>query len=191
MDDRAYHLQTKARLAVQKGLHDGTLTREPCKVCGGIAQAHHGLQTPTNRDGSRLCPAHHRQWHCDHEPEWPTIYEFHPSDEPVHRPPRHIHWPHRTSTQALVPKVHEAPVCLRQRQADQPWFRPRRSIGQAQHHHREQLAANDCTNLCTESVPFHGMSSKTWKRKPLRSRKTQAATLLRNYDFRLSGQGRD
>ena len=27
-----------------------------------------------------LFPTHHREWHAANEPEWPTIFEYHPSD---------------------------------------------------------------------------------------------------------------
>jgi hypothetical protein len=74
MDDRAYHLQAKAHSAVAKALHNGELTRQPCEVCGGKAQAHHDSYYPDQWLSVRwLCPKHHKDWHDQNEPVWPTI----------------------------------------------------------------------------------------------------------------------
>lgn len=81
MDDRAYHLQTKAHRAVARALRIGALSRRPCEVCGSEAQAHHDSYYPEKWLAVRwLCGSHHKQWHDENEPRWPTIYEFHPSD---------------------------------------------------------------------------------------------------------------
>ena len=46
------------------------------------SQAHHDSYYPDQWLVVRwLCPKHHRVWHLESEPIWPTIYEFHPSDE--------------------------------------------------------------------------------------------------------------
>lgn len=82
MDDRAYHLQNKARGAVAVALTRGDLTRQPCEACGARGQAHHDSYHPEKWLAVRwLCPKHHREWHDHNEPEWPTIYDYHPSDE--------------------------------------------------------------------------------------------------------------
>src|SRR4051794_32810798 len=84
MDDRASYLQEKARQAVRWALHRGELQRQPCEVCGEEAQAHHDSYYPEKWLTVRwLCPSHHKQWHTQNEPIWPTIYEFHPSDAPL------------------------------------------------------------------------------------------------------------
>lgn len=81
MDQRAYHLQTQAHSAVQYALQRGTLARQPCEKCGVGAQAHHDSYWPEKWLEVRwLCPLHHREWHEHNEPEWPTIFDFHPSD---------------------------------------------------------------------------------------------------------------
>ncbi len=81
MDDRAYHLQAKAHSVVARAMHEGRLNREPCEVCGAAGQAHHDSYYPDKwLDVRWLCASHHKQWHGQNEPIWPTIYEFHPSD---------------------------------------------------------------------------------------------------------------
>lgn len=81
MDERAYHLQPAAHLAVAKALKTGKLFRKPCEECGNTAQAHHDSYYPEKwLDVRWLCGKHHRAWHQENQPIWPTIYEYHPSD---------------------------------------------------------------------------------------------------------------
>ncbi len=94
--NKAYHLQMIAHAAVTAALAKGTLTRRPCEECGAVSQAHHDSYYPERwLDVRWLCAAHHRQWHARNEPEWPSVFEYHPSDEPQRsyharggRPPR-------------------------------------------------------------------------------------------------------
>lgn len=82
MDNRAYHLQQASHRAVALALKSGRLKRQPCEVCGGLAQAHHDSYYPDRwLDVRWLCGLHHRQWHEKNEPIWPTIFEYHPTDE--------------------------------------------------------------------------------------------------------------
>ena len=82
MDDRAYHLQCQAHRAVAHALEIAGIARQPCEVCGGHAQAHHDSYYPERwLDVRWLCAKHHKEWHDANEPEWPTIYEYHPSDQ--------------------------------------------------------------------------------------------------------------
>ncbi|MGL6097011.1 MAG: hypothetical protein ACRC7O_14605 [Fimbriiglobus sp.] len=81
MDHRAYHLQPSAHAAVANALRSGKLTRQPCEECGEKAQAHHDSYFPERwLDVRWLCGKHHRAWHAANEPEWPTIFDYHPSD---------------------------------------------------------------------------------------------------------------
>lgn len=81
MQDKAYHLQAMAHRAVRQSLLTGRLSRGPCEVCGREAQAHHDSYFPERwLDVRWLCSRHHREWHDHNEPEWPTIYGYHPSD---------------------------------------------------------------------------------------------------------------
>jgi hypothetical protein len=83
MADRSCHLQALAHAAVARALSRGQLTRQECEVCGQEGQAHHDSYYPDKWLKVRwLCRARHRDWHDKNEPEWPTIYEFHPSDRP-------------------------------------------------------------------------------------------------------------
>lgn len=93
VDDRALHLQQKARAAVSRAIASGALIRQPCEVCGTQpAQAHHDSYYPDKWLVVRwLCPKHHRAWHDENTPFWPTIYEFHPSDEASEPPRRGIY----------------------------------------------------------------------------------------------------
>jgi hypothetical protein len=95
MDTRAYHLQALSHAAVGKAIANGRLVRQPCEVCGKPGQAHHDSYYPERWLEVRwLCGDHHKAWHASNEPEWPTIYEFHPSDHAPHpdgkagRPPK-------------------------------------------------------------------------------------------------------
>lgn len=82
MDHRAYHLQNPAHNAVTRALTTGRLKRRPCEECGEPGQAHHDSYYPDKWLKVRwLCGKHHREWHTKNEPEWPTIFEFHPSDQ--------------------------------------------------------------------------------------------------------------
>lgn len=50
----------KARMAVGNAIRDGRLIRQPCRVCGGEAQAHHSdYSKPLEVDW--LCFKHHRE----------------------------------------------------------------------------------------------------------------------------------
>src|SRR5690349_9971798 len=51
-----------------------------CEQCGAEpAQAHHDSYYPDRwLDVRWLCPNHHLEWHRENEPEWPSIFEFHP-----------------------------------------------------------------------------------------------------------------
>jgi hypothetical protein len=81
MDYRAIHLQPAAHAAVANALRTGKLVRLPCEVCGEHAQAHHDSYFPKRWLEVRwLCGKHHRAWHDGNEPEWPTIFDYHPSD---------------------------------------------------------------------------------------------------------------
>ena len=83
MEERAYHLQVQAQSAVAAAIDSGILVRQPCEVCGAKGQAHHDSYYPARwLDVRWLCGQHHSEWHSRHTPEWPTIYEFHPSDVP-------------------------------------------------------------------------------------------------------------
>ncbi len=59
-----------AHIAVGNALRDGKLKRQPCEVCGAVAQAHHD-------DYSKplavrwLCTKHHAEWHKHNEPLCP------------------------------------------------------------------------------------------------------------------------
>ena len=99
MDDKAYHLQTLSHAAVRAALRRRALIRQPCETCGATAQAHHDSYWPEKWLAVRwLCPTHHREWHQNNEPEWPTIFDFHPCDRPLHgtgkagRPPSTWYW---------------------------------------------------------------------------------------------------
>ncbi len=82
MDNRAYHLQSKSHDAVARALATGELVRQPCEVCGATGQAHHDSYRPDRwLDVRWLCGRHHAAWHAGNEPEWPSIFDFHPSDE--------------------------------------------------------------------------------------------------------------
>lgn len=88
MDNRAYHLQGQSHSAVSSAIQSGKLQRKPCEICDQSAQAHHDSYYPDKWLSVRwLCAAHHRQWHENNEPEWPTIFEFHPSDNPNRKNP--------------------------------------------------------------------------------------------------------
>ena len=83
--------------------------RGPCEVCGDHGQAHHDSYYPERwLDVRWLCATHHREWHDGHEPEWPTIYEFHPSDQRAYMPADDV-------TVSLWPK--------RSGQVARPWYR--------------------------------------------------------------------
>ncbi|QEG28361.1 hypothetical protein GobsT_31380 [Gemmata obscuriglobus] len=85
MDNRAYHLQSQAHSAVAVAIANGTLLRQPCQICGRRGQAHHDSYYPAKWLTVRwLCAKLHRQWHEENEPEWPTTFEFHPSDVTNH-----------------------------------------------------------------------------------------------------------
>ena len=86
MDNRAYHLQISAQTAVRIALAWGKLVRKACEMCDNQGQAHHDSYYP-NRwlDVRWLCGRHHRAWHDTHEAEWPTIFEYHPSDRKASR----------------------------------------------------------------------------------------------------------
>lgn len=80
-DNRAYHLQYSAHRAVALALKSGKLVRQPCEVCGEEGQSHHDSYYPDRwLDVRWLCGEHHRRWHEENEPVWPTIFEYHPSD---------------------------------------------------------------------------------------------------------------
>lgn len=81
METRALHLAILSHTAVAKAIRKGNLVRKPCEACGASAQAHQDSYYPDKwLDVRWLCPKHHKHWHADNEPIWPTIYEFHPSD---------------------------------------------------------------------------------------------------------------
>lgn len=69
-------------MAVGNALTSGKLRRQPCAKCGNPkSQAHHDSYFPDKWLKVRwLCGTHHREWHEQNEPEWPSIYEHHPSD---------------------------------------------------------------------------------------------------------------
>lgn len=94
MDDRAYHLQFRAHIAVGAAIRTGKLKRQPCEKCGDpTSQAHHDSYYPDKWLKVRwLCPKDHKAWHEENEPEWPTIYEFHPSDDPIRESPPRTGW---------------------------------------------------------------------------------------------------
>src|SRR5258708_6937211 len=81
MSYHAYHLQSLAHKAVARAFITGKLIRKPCELCGDVAQAHHDSYYPDRwLDVRWLCSKHHRLWHSQNQPEWPSIFEFHPSD---------------------------------------------------------------------------------------------------------------
>jgi hypothetical protein len=82
MNDKAYHLQPAAHAAVSRAIAAGKLTRLPCEVCSASpSQAHHDSYYPEKWLEVRwLCPAHHREWHAANEPDWPTVFDYHPTD---------------------------------------------------------------------------------------------------------------
>lgn len=70
-DHRASHLQPAAHTAVSR-----------------VLKAHHDSSFPDRwLDVWWLCGKHHKLWHDRNEPEWPTIFDFHPSDQESRRNP--------------------------------------------------------------------------------------------------------
>lgn len=59
-----------AHIAVGNALRDGKLKRQPCEVCGAIAQAHH-CDYSKPLDVRWLCTKHHAEWHKHNEPLCP------------------------------------------------------------------------------------------------------------------------
>lgn len=59
-----------AHIAVGNAIRDGVLSRQPCEICGRLAQAHHD-------DYSKplivrwLCARHHAAWHKHNIPKYP------------------------------------------------------------------------------------------------------------------------
>lgn len=59
-----------AHIAVGNALRDGELKRQPCEVCGAMAQAHHDDYSKP-LDVRWLCTKHHAEWHKHNEPLCP------------------------------------------------------------------------------------------------------------------------
>ena len=113
MDDRAYHLQYSAHRAVALAIQSGSLVRQPCEICGAEGQAHHDSYYPDRWLVVRwLCRLHHRKWHDHNEAEWPSVYEFHPSED-------HAYWRQAQSDGGLVKG--------RSGRRPRPWFRSARA----------------------------------------------------------------
>lgn len=57
--------KSSAHSAVSRAIKDGTLTRQPCEVCGDIRSvAHHGDYLKP-LEVRWLCAAHHADWHTE------------------------------------------------------------------------------------------------------------------------------
>lgn len=58
--------KAQSRYQTHKALQSGTITKQPCEVCGmEKVEAHHlDYQKPTNI--MWLCRKHHREWHKKH-----------------------------------------------------------------------------------------------------------------------------
>ena len=65
--DRAYQrsdrLQVKARISLTNALRAGTVTRQPCEVCGNIESQGHHDDYSKPLDVRWLCFQHHREHH--------------------------------------------------------------------------------------------------------------------------------
>ena len=113
MKDHAYHLQALAHSAVAEAIASGELTRRPCETCGEVGQAHHDSYYPEHWLKVRwLCRRHHGEWHAKNQAEWPTIYEYHPSDvEDLHPSKKPGLW-YRKLRQSWYVQLGKKQVCL-------------------------------------------------------------------------------
>ena len=63
-----------AHIAVGNAIRDGRLMRQPCEVCGDVAQAHHDDYSKP-LDVRWLCTTHHAEWHRHNTPLCPDQSE--------------------------------------------------------------------------------------------------------------------
>ena len=59
-----------AQVACGNAIRDGRLIRQPCEICGAVAQAHHDDYSKP-LDVRWLCSEHHAEWHKHNTPLCP------------------------------------------------------------------------------------------------------------------------